>query len=97
MPAIAILLAAVTGLGAAVGAQVRCVDAARAGARLAARGEPSGVVVAAAGRLAPSGSRISTERAGSTVRVSVTAEVGLPLSLPALSVRASAVADREQP
>lgn len=57
---------------AAVAASVRCIDAARELARLAARGEPErGRDVA--GRLAPSGARIELVRRGDEIVVEVTA------------------------
>lgn len=58
---------------AAVVAQVECVDAARAGARAAARSEPAADVLQVARKAAPSGARVSAGRAGDlvTVRVSV--------------------------
>src|SRR5690349_5446497 len=43
-------------------AQVECVDAARAGARAAARSEPAGDVLRAARAAAPSGARVSVGR-----------------------------------
>lgn len=72
MPALIFVLAcalATIGLGLD---QVRCVDAARAGARLAARGEPGPVVTAEAARRAPRGSRIVV-RGGAEVTVEVEA------------------------
>ena len=60
------------GAVAAVGASVRCTDAARELARLAARGEPDrGRAVAA--RLAPSGSRIDLSIRGDEATAEVTA------------------------
>ncbi len=54
-------------------AQIRCVDAARAGARAAARSEPRGAVLAAAAMAAPRGARVALRREGDLVRVRVTA------------------------
>ena len=45
-------------------AQVRCVDAARLGARLLARGEPEGAVLAEVRAAAPDGADISVASAG---------------------------------
>lgn len=56
----------------AAGAQVRCVDAARAGAREAARSEPPADVVAAARAAAPPGARVRVWHDGDLVRVRVT-------------------------
>lgn len=69
------MLVALTGLLIwglmAAAAQVRCVDAARAAAREAARSETPATVRAAARQAAPSGARISVRRADGLVRVRV--------------------------
>lgn len=52
---------------------VRCAEAARVGARLAARSEPAGDVVTGALDTAPGGSRVDVARGGSTVTVTVRA------------------------
>ena len=57
-------------------AQVQCVDAARAGARAAARQDPEAVAVATARQAAPRGARVSVRREGDLVRVEV--EAGVP-------------------
>ncbi|MCX4093625.1 pilus assembly protein TadE [Nocardia sp. alder85J] len=77
------LLAAVT--------QVRCVDAAREAARLAARGA-EGEAVAAARRVAPPGAEVAVRVDGDRVTATVTARTPL---LPRLSLRAGAFAVRE--
>ncbi|GAA4410023.1 hypothetical protein GCM10023168_29250 [Fodinibacter luteus] len=56
-------------------AQVRCVDAARVGARLLARGEPRDVVLRAAGRAAPPGAQVVLASDDGQVSVSVTGRV----------------------
>ncbi|WP_329134725.1 pilus assembly protein [Streptomyces sp. NBC_01476] len=53
-------------------AQVRCVDAARAGAREAARSGETAAAVQAARAAAPGGAEVSVERSGGMVRVRVT-------------------------
>ncbi|WP_245700495.1 TadE family type IV pilus minor pilin [Streptomyces roseifaciens] len=65
----------------AAGAQIQCVDAARAGARAAARSDPVGVAVASARSAAPPGSRIAVMREGDLVRVRVEARAAGPLAL----------------
>lgn len=66
----------VAGIGA-VATQVRCVDAAREAARLAARGDASAVHVAQ--RVAPSGADIRIRRDGEFIIATVTvAATGLP-------------------
>ncbi len=77
-------------------AQLRCVDAAREGARAAARGEPTAVVRTTAGRAAPDGAGVDVVTGEQEVRVTVSARTaGLDGLLPGLQVTASAVALRE--
>ena len=93
LPALMLLLfAGLTAVGA-VTAQGRCVDAAREGALVAARG---GSGVAEAARVAPAEAQIDLVEGEDTVTVTVRAPVPiLGGHLPALSVRAEAVAARE--
>jgi TadE-like protein len=80
-------------------AQVRCVDAAREGARLAARGESSGIVTAAVRRAGPAGAEATVEESGPGVTVSVEATVvpDVPLldRLPAVTLHADATSTVE--
>jgi Flp pilus assembly protein TadG len=78
------------GLSAVV-AQVECVDAARAGARAAARTEPAADVLQAAREAAPSGARVSADRAGDLVTVRVT--VPWPRFPVTLQAQAAALAE----
>ncbi|MQY14947.1 hypothetical protein SRB5_51230 [Streptomyces sp. RB5] len=75
----------------AAGAQVQCVDAARAGARAVARDEPGAAAVAAAESVAPRGARVTVVREGDLVRVRVIAAAPGPGPL-ALTLRGEAVA-----
>lgn len=73
----------------AVTAQLRCIDAARIGARAAARGEGDAIALARAA--APPGATVRLAEDGETVRVVVEAECLGPGRLAsALSVRLSA-------
>ncbi|NIZ91589.1 TadE family type IV pilus minor pilin [Kineococcus rubinsiae] len=72
MPAVVLLLAVVLGAADVVVAQVDCVDAARAGARAAARGETAAVVRASAQSLAPAGASVAVRGGAGTVVVEVT-------------------------
>ena len=84
---LALCLAGVT----AVSMQVRCVDAAREAARLAARGdERSGID--AARRLAPTGARVQVRRDGDFLVATVVAHSKL---LPTLDIAARAVSAAE--
>lgn len=70
--------------------QIQCVDAARAGARAAARQDPADQVVEVARGVAPRGAAVTVSREESRVRVVVVARTPLPFDL-----RAEAVADAE--
>lgn len=72
-------------------AQIQCVDAARAGARAAARSEPEGAALAAARSAAPRGAAVSLARDGDLVRVRVTARS--PVLMVALHAEAAALAE----
>jgi Flp pilus assembly protein TadG len=78
LPAVVVVLALmVWGIGVA-GAQLRCIDAARAAARAAARGESAGATVAAARDIAPADAHVGVRREGERVSVVVTATVRPP-------------------
>ena len=95
LPGVVLLTAALLVAGQAALGEVRCTDAARAGARLAARGEPGSVVVAEAIRLAPPGAQVAVSRTGDEVRVEVSLPSGTPYRWARLTMRASAVASVE--
>jgi Flp pilus assembly protein TadG len=96
LPVILLVLAGVVAAVVVVGAQLRCVDAAREGARAAARGEDSATVTAVAGRAAPAGAVTDVGGTDDEVRVTVTATIAplgpVPLRI---TVSAEAVALRE--
>jgi hypothetical protein len=86
---VVVLALCLSGIGCAI-AQVRCVDAAREAARLAARGDESlaaGVVAS----MGPPGAALSLRIDGDTVIATVTAS-GVGGLLPGISVRATTVA-----
>ncbi len=90
------VLAGLLSLGAVVQAQLQVHDAAAAGARLAARGEPAGVVADVAGRLAGPGARVGVGAGAGTTRVGVTRSVTLLLpGSPTVQVEGSAEAVTE--
>ncbi|MGI8535592.1 MAG: TadE family type IV pilus minor pilin [Mycobacteriales bacterium] len=101
LPVLLVVLAAAIGVLASVAAQLRCVDAARAAARVAARGDTPALVRTTAERLAPAGAAITLRSAGDTVEVVVTAQVwpfGRALGgLAAVPVSGRAVAAVEGP
>jgi hypothetical protein len=93
LPALMLLLfAGLTAVGAAT-AKGQCVDAAREGALVAARGGPG---AGHAARIAPAGARIEVAEGEDTVTVAVRAPVPiLGGHLPEITVAATAVAARE--
>ncbi len=96
LPVLLLVLVGAVAAVTVVGAQLRCVDAAREGARAAARGEDAAVVVALADRIAPDGAVTAVASDGKEVRVTVSARIApfgpLPLRF---TVSAEAVALRE--
>jgi hypothetical protein len=76
----AVVLLAVLGVWAVAGvaAHLRCVDAAGAGARALARGEPAAVVEGVVAQVAPRGAVVRLSREGDLVVVEVRTTVRLP-------------------
>jgi Flp pilus assembly protein TadG len=93
LPVLMVVLAAAVGAVVVVGGQLKCVDAAREGARAASRGEADVVVTELVGRASPSSAATVVAREQDTVTVTVSATVQplgpLPLRL---QVHASASA-----
>ncbi len=75
----------------AVAMQVRCIDAAREAARLAARGDETSAVAAAHG-IGPAGATLQLRRDGGFVVATVSGRSRL---LPGVTIRADAVAAAE--
>ncbi|KQY47103.1 TadE family type IV pilus minor pilin [Cellulomonas sp. Root137] len=94
LPAVVVLLVALLTVASAAVAQTRCTDAARAGARSAALGEPDGEVVATARRLAGDGAAVAVSRSEGWVTVTVSDAVGSWRGTP-LRAHATAVARAE--
>jgi Flp pilus assembly protein TadG len=101
LPVLLIVLAAGVWVLASVAGQLRCVDAARVGARAAARGDAADAVTTVTARVAPAGAQVRVVRSGDEVTVEVAAEVrpfGAALSrLPGTRVHAAATALVEGP
>ncbi|MEU6221129.1 TadE family type IV pilus minor pilin [Streptomyces sp. NPDC047022] len=91
LPALVLFAMALVWALLAVSAQIQCVDAARAGARAAARQEPANVVRDVARQAAPHGARVVVSRQGDLVRVLVVAHPPGPDALP-LELRHEAAA-----
>ena len=91
LPVLLMVLAGAVAAVVVVGAQLRCVDAAREGARAAARGEPVAGGGGVAGGAAPEGAVTELGGEGGTVRVTVSATVS-PLGPLPWRVQVSATA-----
>ncbi|MBQ1100553.1 pilus assembly protein [Streptomyces sp. b94] len=78
-----------------VAAQIQCVDAARTGARAAARQDPADAVAEVTKGAAPRGARVTVSREAGQVRVTVVAEPPALYGLP-FEVREEAVASVER-
>ncbi|MFE6126844.1 TadE family type IV pilus minor pilin [Streptomyces sp. NPDC056437] len=99
VPALVVFAMALVWALMAASAQIQCVDAARAGARAAARSEPPAAAVATARSAAPDGARVTVGRTGDLWRVRVEAAapgpgaLGLTLSAEAAAFAEDAVGD----
>jgi TadE-like protein len=78
LPALAALLVLSLWAIGVLGAQLRCIDAARTAARALARGEPEELARAAARAAAPHGARVRVTQGGDLVVVQVEATIGVP-------------------
>jgi Flp pilus assembly protein TadG len=96
LPVLLLVLAAAVSAVVVVGAHLRCLDAAREGARAAARGDDVAAVRAVTARAAPEEATTEVAFDGLRVRVTVTAVVPALGPLPfTVRVSASAVAELE--
>jgi len=93
LPALVLVLTVALGALTLAVDQVRCVDAARVGARLLVRGEDPGLVRDVIARHAPSRARVDLEVSASAVRVAVAAEPPRVLRVLGLRARAGGVAE----
>ena len=87
---VSVLVLCLAGISA-VSAQVRCIDAAREAARLAARGDAQAVTVVVR-RIAPAGASVRLHSEGDLVVARVTVR---PVLLPGLAIAAEAVSAAE--
>ncbi|MFF2326735.1 MULTISPECIES: TadE family type IV pilus minor pilin [unclassified Streptomyces] len=94
IPVLALFALALVWALMAASAQIRCVDAARAGARAVARSEPEAQVTEVTRSAAPDGAEVAVKRTGALWRVRVVAPIpGLgPLAL-TLHAEAAALAE----
>ncbi|MFD3521189.1 TadE family type IV pilus minor pilin [Streptomyces sp. NPDC058653] len=94
VPALVVFVASLLWALTAAAAQIQCVDAARAGARAAARSEPGAKAVEAARSAAPEGAEVTLGRSGDLWRVRVEAPTPGPRGI-ALTLSAEAFASAE--
>jgi hypothetical protein len=92
LPAVVLVLALSLGALGLTWDQIRCVDAARAGARAASRGDSAEAVILVASRAAPSGAEVSIGAAPGLVRVSVVSRPRVAATLLPTWLRASSIA-----
>jgi hypothetical protein len=97
VPALLVVLALAVGVVVSVGAQLRCVDAARAAARVAARGDTDATAVLAGRQVAPPGAVVTVVHVGDRVEVRVSARTTAFGLFPAIPVSARADAEAEAP
>ena len=99
LPTLVVVLAIGVWLQSAVALQARCLDAARAGARAAARGDPDGTVRARLAAVLPGGASIAIGHGDGRVTVTVLTRAKPPGGISALvgthEVSASATAADE--
>lgn len=99
LPSLVLILAIGLWLQGAVALQARCLDAARAGARAAARGDPDATIRSRLAKVVPEGAGIVIARDGDRVTVTVDSLVDAPEGLSAFvgqpRVAAKAVAINE--
>lgn len=92
LPAVVLVLALCLGALGLAFDQVRCVDAARAGARAASRGDSNSAVAQVVRRAAPSGALVSVATTGDLVHVSVVSRPRVAGGLLPGSLRAGSTA-----
>jgi len=99
LPAVLLVLALSLGAWGLAWDQVRCVDAARAGARAASRGDSAAAVILVASRAAPAGAVVSMVTSGELVQVTVVSRPRVAASLLPTWLRAGSTASaaREPP
>lgn len=95
LPALLVVLSLAVGAVITVDGELRCVDAARAGARVAARGDSDATARRAAEQVAPTGAQVAVEHHGEQVRVTVRVTLRAGRWLPGVPVSAAATADLE--
>lgn len=81
LPSLVVILAVGLWLQGAVALQARCLDAARAGARAAARGDPDDKIRTRLAAVVPTGAGIVIARDGDRITVTIHSRVDAPAGL----------------
>ncbi|MFN2538118.1 MAG: TadE family type IV pilus minor pilin [Mycobacteriales bacterium] len=95
LPALVVVLGLAVGAVVVVGGQLRCVDAARAAARVAARGDDDAAAARAALEVAPPGARVRVAHEGRDVQVTVAVTMRAGRWLPGFPLIARATSEAE--
>jgi hypothetical protein len=97
LPALMAVLGLAVGALVTVDGQLRCVDAARAAARVVARGDSDEVAGQTAREVAPSGATVRVDHRGPDVQVTVAVTMRAGRWLPGIPLEARATAEAEGP
>ena len=95
LPALVVVLGLAVAAVVTLDGELRCVDAARVAARVAARGDSDRAASRAAAEVAPRGAGVQVAHHGREVRVTVAVTLRAGRWLPGLPLRARAVAQTE--
>jgi hypothetical protein len=96
LPTLVLLLALAVGVVSTLGAQLKLVDAAREGVRVAARGESAEAVASVVKQAGPPGTTVQVRRTGRVIEVTTRAATKPLGLLPALHLGARAFGESEQ-
>ena len=95
LPALLVVLGLAIGAVVTVDGQLRCVDAARAAARVAARGDSDATAAQAASEVAPSGAQVRVQHLGQDVQVTVAVTMRAGRWWPGVPLHATATVEAE--
>lgn len=95
LPALVVVLLIAVGAAVTVDGQLRCVDAARAAARVAARGDADAAAARAGAEVAPRGARVTVVHHAGDVQVTVAVTLRAGRWLPGVPLQARATAEQE--
>ena len=96
LPALVVVVGLAVGAVVTVDGQLRCVDAARAAARVAARGDSDGAARRAGEQVAPRGALVGVRHGSGTVTTTVSVTLRASRWLPGVPLHAEATAEVER-